>query len=76
MQSLPTHALSEENKEDMMVFMRSEVLTVVKTLMLVFWIVTSCGLVGRYVSFSEMSVFTYKSTQHYDPRDQHWKSCL
>jgi hypothetical protein len=28
--------------------MRFEVLTVVKMLMLVFWVATPCGLVGRY----------------------------
>jgi hypothetical protein len=31
--------------------MRFEVLTAVKMLMLVFWIVTPCGLVGRYQRF-------------------------
>jgi hypothetical protein len=65
--------------------MRFEVLMVVKMLMLVFWIVMLCGLVGRYQCFggtfcfhlrasvcsSERLVCTYESTQHNYPEDQH-----
>jgi hypothetical protein len=50
----------------------------VKMLMLVFWVVTLCGLVGRAsalkmetVCFSETLVSTYKSTWHYNPEDKH-----
>jgi hypothetical protein len=66
---------------------RFDVLTAVKTSMLVFWVVTPCGLVGRYKRlgetyctwvlktetwcFSETSVRTYKSAQRYSPEDQH-----
>jgi hypothetical protein len=32
-------------------YMRSEVLTTVKMSILVFWVVTPCGLIGRYQRF-------------------------
>jgi hypothetical protein len=54
--------------------MRFEVLTAVKMSMLVFCIVKPCALVGlkmKAVWFSEMLIFTYKSTWHYSPEDQH-----
>jgi hypothetical protein len=65
-----------------------EVLSAVNMSMLFFWVVTLCGLVGRYQRFggtyvyflglkmkavcsSEILVFTYKSTQRYNPENQH-----
>jgi hypothetical protein len=48
--------------------------------MLVFWVVTPCGLVGRYQRFGETYclllqgltfVSTCKSTRRYNPEDQH-----
>jgi hypothetical protein len=50
-----------------------EVLMAVKML-LVFWVVTLCGLVDlkmEAVSSSETFVPTYKSTERYNPEDQH-----
>jgi hypothetical protein len=52
----------------------------VKVSLLVFWVVTSCGHVGRYQCFrGTVSIFTsalktvsaYKSVQHYNPEDQY-----
>jgi hypothetical protein len=64
--------------------MRFEVLTAVKMSMLVFWVVTMCGLVGRYqrlgetvsifraeVCFSKTLFYTYKFKRIYDPEEQH-----
>jgi hypothetical protein len=51
--------------------MRSEVLTVVK-IMLVFCADLS-ALKMETAYFSEMLVSIYKSTQHYNPEDQHWQ---
>jgi hypothetical protein len=69
---------------------RFEVLTAVKMSMLVFWVVTPCGLVRRYqrfgetyclqllymetVCFSETLVSAYKSTWSYNPEDQTYPS--
>jgi hypothetical protein len=52
----------------------------VKMLMLVFWVVTPCGLVDA-VCFSQTSVSTYKSTRRYNPEDHFYisfgsKQCL
>jgi hypothetical protein len=49
---------------------RFEVLTAVKMSMLVFWVVTPCGLVAlkmEAVCSRETLVSTYKSTRRYDP---------
>jgi hypothetical protein len=63
--------------------LRFEVLTAVKMSMLVFWVVTLCGLVGRYQRFgeqtasifraeaSEMMVSIGKSIHCYNPEDEH-----
>jgi hypothetical protein len=59
---------------------RSEVLTAVKVSSLAFWVVTPCGLVGRYQRFGgtycrhhqdEVLVSTCKSTWRYNSEDQH-----
>jgi hypothetical protein len=49
--------------------MRFEVLTVVKMSVLVFWVVTLCGLVGGHQFSSEMLVSTYKSSQCHNPEN-------
>jgi hypothetical protein len=41
---------------------RSDVLTAAKMSMLVFWVVTPCGLVGRYQSFGE-TVYIFSSPE-------------
>jgi hypothetical protein len=65
-----------------------EVLTGVNMTMLFFWVVTPCGLVGRYkhfgetynilkmetVCFSETLVFIYESTRRHNPEEQHRQS--
>jgi hypothetical protein len=66
--------------------LRFEVHTPVKMLMLVFSVVTLCGLIGRYQNFrgssalkmealcsSETLASTYKSTWCCNPEDQHTK---
>jgi hypothetical protein len=66
--------------------MRTEVLMAVKTLILIFWVVTPCKLLGRYQHFGgiyclypqdlspenrgNILVSTYKSTWHNNPEDQ------
>jgi hypothetical protein len=59
-------------------FVRSEVFTVVKMSMLFFSIVTLCGLVGRYQCFREgwrwrqyVSPKCYESTCHHNPEALH-----
>jgi hypothetical protein len=39
---------------------------------LVFWVITQCGIVGRYQCFRGTLVSTYKSTWHYNPGKQQW----
>jgi hypothetical protein len=56
--------------------MRSEVLTAVKMLMLVFWVVTLCVIVGRYQRFGGTRCLrnvgiTGKSTRRYNREDQY-----
>jgi hypothetical protein len=60
--------------------MELEVLTAVKSLMLIFWIVTPCGLLAdtnisalkmEAVCSSETLVSIYKSTRCYYPKYQH-----
>jgi hypothetical protein len=56
----------------------SEVLTAVNISMLLFWVVTSCGLVGKYlktetVCFFETLVSTYEYTRRHNPEEhQHF----
>jgi hypothetical protein len=55
--------------------MRLEVLTLTKMSVLVFWAVMPCAaLKMEVVCSSKMMGTMYKSTQHYNPEDQH-KQC-
>jgi hypothetical protein len=55
--------------------MRLSILTAVKMSMLAFWVVTPCGLVGRYqmkmetVCSSDILVSTYNSTRGHNPEE-------
>jgi hypothetical protein len=63
--------------------MKSEVLTAVKMSLLVFWVVTPCGLAGRYQRFegsyslkmetmcSSETLVSTESTRRYNPEDKH-----
>jgi hypothetical protein len=62
--------------------LRSEVLMAVKMLMVVFQVVTPCGLIDGYqclggtlkmeaIHSSEMFVTTYKAIWHHNPEDHH-----
>jgi hypothetical protein len=57
---------------------KSEVLTAVKMSMLVFWVVTPCGLVGRHQRFhlQPRRYTTYTSTRRYNPEDQNQRGYL
>jgi hypothetical protein len=58
-----------------LIHVRFEFLTAVKEMsMLVFWVVTPCGLVGSCQCFGGTYCFHlqgYKFTRHYNPEDQH-----
>jgi hypothetical protein len=51
-------------------------LQLIFNLLLVFWVVTPCGLVGRCQHFGGTLVSTYKSTWCYYPEDQHWQTAV
>jgi hypothetical protein len=54
-----------------------EALKAVKMTLLSFWVLTPCGLAGRYQHFGEILVSTYESIQHNNSKEQHRPfSCL
>jgi hypothetical protein len=69
--------------------MRFEVLTAVKISIMVFWVVTPCGLAGTYHRFGgtycpedgcsmfvQSLIFNYKSARRHNPKDQHRQDFL